>query len=92
LKRTFEESRREIRRLILERLVLGRNWGMNYISKEDVPKGLPKIYPTGWYYDEIELAREGLLLPYKKRRCYRLNEDVKSVIEALVGKRVPPQY
>jgi len=90
LKKPSAGDSREIRRLILEKLVLGRNWGMNYLSYEDIPKGLPKAYSKGWYYDEIDnMVKDSLLLKYKKR-FYRLNIQMKPQIEVLIGK-VPPK-
>jgi len=88
LKKPTADERKEIRRLILEKLVMGRHWGMNYIALRDIPKGLPKAYSTGWYLDEIEqLTREGLLMPYKKAEpMLRLNLERKREIESLVGK------
>jgi len=77
----------ELRRLVLEKLVMGRNWGMNYIAMANVPKGLPKEYPEDWYLYEIDnLVRDGLLLVYKKADpIVRLNIARKAEIERLVG-------
>ena len=79
-----------MRRLIIEKLlgeipVRGR-WGMNYIAIQDIPKGLPKVYPINWYKNEVEyLARKGILLRYKKsEKMYRLNINMKKEIEKFV--------
>ncbi|WP_309492754.1 hypothetical protein [Candidatus Hecatella orcuttiae] len=95
MRKPSEDERKEIRRLIIEKLVMGRNWGRNYIAETDIPKGLPKCYPTSWYKDEVEkLAKEGLLQRYKKPHedMFLLNKERKREIETIVGGKVPPKY
>jgi hypothetical protein len=93
LKQPTEKDCKEIRRLILEKLVLGRYWGMKYLALEDIPKGLPRrIYQEGWYYKEVKkLVKDGFLLRYKKK-FYRLNIEMKQRIEELIGERVQARY
>jgi hypothetical protein len=93
LKDISDKDLKEIKRLILEKLVLDRRWGMNYIARENIPKGLPREYSTGSYYEGIrQLVKEGFLLPYKKGKCYRLNIALKAQIETLIGKKILPKY
>jgi len=78
----------EIRRCILEKLVMGRNWGHNHIEEDDVPKGLPKLPNSYWYfYVKRELRREGLLTRYKEhgKDLYTLNIKRKTEIERACG-------
>jgi hypothetical protein len=92
VKHPTAEQAREIRRLILEKLVMGKNWGMNYIAVRDVPKSLPKAYNTGWYLDEVkQLIKDRLLQRYKKKeKMVRLNIERKAEIERVVGGKVTP--
>jgi len=93
LRKVSVEDLREIKRLILEKLVLDCCWGMRYVARENIPKGLPREYSIGSYYEGIrQLVKERYLLPYKKGKCYRLNIELKAQIEAFVGKRVEPRY
>ena len=94
MKKPTNKDRKEIRRLILEKLVLGRHWGMSYLALEDIPKGLPRrAYQEGWYYKEVKsLIKDRLLLIYKKKKFYRLNIEMKQKIEELIGRKVPPKY
>jgi hypothetical protein len=87
------EDEPEVRRLILEKLVMKKHWGHNHIAENQVPKGLPKCYPQTWYhYVKHELLREGLLVPFKEHSddLYGLNVERKKEIETLVGIKVTP--
>jgi hypothetical protein len=77
-----------IRRLILEKLVMGKNWNQNHIEEDKVPKGLPKRFQTPWYhYVKHELAHDRLLVTFREhgKDLYGLNPSRKSEIETLVG-------
>jgi hypothetical protein len=81
----------EIRRLILEKMVMAKNWGHNHIEEDSVPRGLKKIYNREWYHDvKHELKRGGWLVPYKEhgKDLYALNIKRKKEIEQLVGGKV----
>ena len=89
VKKPSSQDEPEIRRLILEKFVMGRNWGHNHVEERNVPKGLPKCYDISHYhYVKHELRREGLLLLFKEegKDLYGLNVKRKKEIEQLVGK------
>jgi len=84
----------EIRRLILEKFWMGRNWGHNHVEERNVPKGLPEIVNPQWYhYVKHELKRRGLLVMFKEhgKDLYGLNPRRKKEIERFIGVTVGPQ-
>ncbi len=81
----------EIRRLILEKMVMAKNWGHNHIEEDRVPRGLPKMYNREWYHDvKHELKRKQWLVAYKEhgKDLYVLNIKRKREIEQMVGTKV----
>lgn len=43
-KKPDAQDESEIKRLILEKLVMGKNWKQNHIEEDNVPRGLPKRF------------------------------------------------
>jgi len=83
----------EIKRLILEKLVMGKNWNQNHVEEDVVPKGLPKKFKEPWYHHvKHELAHDRILVTFKEhgKDLYGLNTDRKAEIESLVGIKVYP--
>jgi hypothetical protein len=83
----------ELARRILEKLVMGLNWGHNHVEEANVPKGLPHVPNLAWYhYVKHELARKGLLQAFKEhgKDLYGLNVNRRSEIMNLVGTKVKP--
>ena len=81
----------EIKRLILEKMVMSRNWGHNHVEQKSVPRGLPKLRDESWYHDaKHQLKRDRLLQQYKEhgKDLYALNIKRKREIEQLVGTKV----
>jgi hypothetical protein len=81
----------EIKRLILEKMVMSKNWGHNHIEQKIVPRGLPKLRNESWYHDaKHQLRRDGLLQQYREhgKDMYALNTNRKQEIEKLIGLKV----
>ena len=79
----------EIRRLILEKLVMRKHWNQQHVEERNVPRGLPKRYNMPWYHHvKHDLAHEQLLVRFKEhgKDLYGLNVARKAEIENLVGK------
>ena len=88
-----ERDEQEIRRLIVEKLVMGKHWGHEHVEERNVPKGLPKNYIIPWYHEvKHQLAREGLLVKFKEhgKDLYGLNVSRKAEIMKIVGARILP--
>jgi len=85
----------EIKRLILEKMVMGKNWGHNHIEENSVSRGLPKVYNREWYHDvKHQLKREQWLISYKEhgKDLYALNIKRKREIEQMVGGKVTDPF
>lgn len=92
-KKPDAQDESEIKRLILEKLVMGKNWKQNHIEEDNVPRGLPKRFKIPWYhYVKHELAHDRLLVTFKEhgKDLYGLNEERKAEIEGLVGIKAYP--
>lgn len=83
----------EIRRLIIEKLVMGNHWKHKHVEERNVPKGLSKNYIMPWYHEaKHQLAREGLLVKFKEhgKDLYGLNVSRKPEIMKIISTKIQP--
>ena len=94
MRKPNSQEEQEIKRLILEKLVMGKNWNQQHVAERNVPKGLPTNYNMRWYhYVKHKLAREGLLRRFKEGGddLFGLNVSRKPEIMKFIGTTIRPQ-